>query len=91
MRHEFTYANAGKTTLRVTAIKSGCVCCTAASATRKIVAPGEKGAVVMRVDVRGKDLPLAKPVIVMTDDGRSTPLVIHVDTVDGKPVKVRRR
>lgn len=90
MKHEFAYTNAGRTTVRVTGIKSGCACCTAAHATIKVVAPGVTGKIVMRVDVGGRDIPLAKPVIVTTDDGMSTPLVIHVDTADGKPVKVPR-
>jgi molybdenum cofactor biosynthesis enzyme len=78
IRTQFPYRNAGKTPVRIESVRGVCVCCTAAYATKKKLAPGESGAVVVRVDFEKKPLPLVKPVTVKTDDGRTTVLVVEV-------------
>ena len=88
MEHEFAYTNAGNKAVRITEIKKGCACCTSVSMTRKTVEPGAAGVLNVRLNVAGQNLPVAKPVLVTTDDGKTTPIIIHVDTQDGKPVKV---
>ena len=78
VRREFPYRNAGKTPVRIESVRGVCVCCTAAYATKKKLAPGESGAVVVKVDFEKKPLPLLKPVTVTTDDGQTTVLMVEV-------------
>ena len=78
VRREFPYRNTGKTPVRIESVRGVCVCCTAAYATKKKLAPGESGAVVVRVDFEKKPLPLMKPVTVKTDDGQTTVLMVEV-------------
>ncbi len=75
---QFSYRNAGRTAVRIKSVRGACVCCTAAYATKKKLAPGESGAVVVRVDFEKKPLPLVKVVNVTTDDGETVPLVVEV-------------
>ena len=82
-RAEFGFTNKGKSVARITSVKSGCTCCTSAKVDKKTFAPGERGAVAVKVDVRGKQVPLIKPVIVGTDDGQFATLLIEVSTPDG--------
>ena len=45
----------------------------------------------MMVDVRGKEVPILKPVLVQYADGSEpTPLILEVQTADAKPIKVPR-
>jgi len=83
IRAEFPYRNAGKTTIRFESVRGACICCTSATATKKLLGPGERGAVVVKVDVEKKPLPLVKPVTVKTDDGQIT--VLMVEIVSPKP------
>lgn len=78
VKTEFTYRNAGKVPVRIESVRGVCVCCTAAYATRKKLAPGESGAVVVRVDFEKKPLPLTKVVTVKTDDGETVALIVEV-------------
>jgi hypothetical protein len=78
VKTEFSYRNAGKTPVRIESVRGVCVCCTAAYATKKKLAPGERGAVVVKVDFEKKPLPLVKPVTVTTDDGQTTVLMVEV-------------
>jgi hypothetical protein len=87
---EFHYKNASKAPQKITQLKGACVCCTSARATKKDLAPGESGIVRMRVDFRGKTLPMAKAVTVTTDDGQTIALVLEVTTPEGKPVVIPR-
>ena len=48
VRREFPYRNTGKTPVRIGSVRGVCVCCTAAYATKKKLAPGESDAVVER-------------------------------------------
>jgi hypothetical protein len=82
-RTQFAFTNKGKTTARITSVKSGCACCTSAKAEKLVFAPGERGAIAVRVDVSGKQLPMIKPVIVGTDDGSFATLLVEVTTPDG--------
>ena len=75
---EFSFRNTGKVPVRIESVRGVCVCCTAAFATKKKLAPGESGAVVVRVDFEKKPLPLMKPVTVKTDDGQTTVLMVEV-------------
>ena len=75
---EFPYRNTGKTPVRIESVRGVCVCCTAAYATQKKLAPGESGAVVVKVDFEKKPLPLMKAVTVKTDDGQTTVLMVEV-------------
>jgi hypothetical protein len=83
VRAEFPFRNTGKTPVRIESVRGACVCCTAASATKKLLAPGESGAVVVKVDLERKRLPLVKPVTVKTEDGQMT--VLMVEIVAAKP------
>ena len=85
---DFGFVNKGKSPVRITSVKSGCACCTSAKAKKVSFAPGERGAVAVKVDVRGKDVPLTKPVIIGTDDGKFTTLLVEVATQDGRTVSV---
>jgi hypothetical protein len=87
-RAQFGFTNKGKATARITSVKSGCACCTSAKAEKLIFAPGERGAIAVRVNVTGKQLPLIKPVIVGTDDGNFSTLLVEVKTPDGTPKNV---
>jgi hypothetical protein len=78
VRREFPYRNTGKTPVRIESVRGVCVCCTAAYATKKKLAPGESGVVVVKVDFEKKPLPLMKPVAVKTDDGHTTVLTVEV-------------
>ena len=78
VKTEFVYRNTGKTPVRIESVRGVCVCCTAAYATKKKLAPGESGGVVVRVDFEKKPLPLVKPVTVKTDDGQTTVLIVEV-------------
>ena len=45
----------------------------------------------MMVDVRGKDVPMAKSVLVQfADKSTPIPLIVDIKTVDGKTVRVPR-
>jgi hypothetical protein len=83
LRTEFAFTNKGKATARITSVKSGCKCCTSAKTAKLVFAPGERGAVAVRVDVSGKQLPMVKPVVVGTDDGSYVTLLVDVTTPDG--------
>jgi hypothetical protein len=78
VRAEFPYRNSGKTQLRIESVRGACVCCTAASATKKVLAPGESGMVVVTVGIENKRFPLLKPVTVKTDDGQTSVLMVEV-------------
>jgi hypothetical protein len=78
VRTQFPYRNAGRAPVRIESVRGVCVCCTAAHATKKLLAPGESGAVVMRVDFENKPLPLAKTVTVKTDEGATTVLTVEI-------------
>ena len=78
VKTEFPYRNAGKSPVRIESVRGVCVCCTSAYATKKKLAPGESGVVVVRVDFEKKPLPLVKPVTVKTDDGQTTVLIVEV-------------
>jgi len=78
VRREFPYRNTGKAPVRIESVRGVCVCCTAAYATRKKLAPGESGEVVVKVDFEKKPLPLVKAVTVKTDDGQTTVLMVEV-------------
>ena len=82
-RAQFGFVNKGKSAMRITSVKSGCACCTSAKADKKVFAPGERGAIAVKVDVRGKQVPLIKPVIVGTDDGKFATLLVEVTPKDG--------
>lgn len=89
-RAEFGFINKGKSTARITSVKSGCTCCTSAKAKKMVFGPGERGAISVKVDVRGKQVPLIKPVVVGTDDGKFQTLLIEVATKDGESQNVPR-
>lgn len=78
VKTEFSYRNISKVPVQIESVRGVCVCCTAAYATKKKLAPGERGAVVVRVDFEKKPLPLIKPVTVKTDDGQTTVLIVEV-------------
>ena len=82
-RAQFGFINRGKTTTKITEVKSGCACCTSAKADKMVFAPGERGAIAVKVDVRGKQIPLMKPVVVTTDDGKVATLLVDITTSDG--------
>lgn len=84
----FGFTNKGKEPVKITSVKSGCACCTSAKADKKVFVPGERGAISVRVNVQGKQLPLIKPVIIGTDDGKFTTLLVEVKTADGQSVTV---
>lgn len=83
-RAEFVFANKGKSPVRITSVKSGCTCCTSAKAKKMDFAPGERGAIAVKVDLRGKEVPIVRPVVVGTDDGKFATLLVEVNTPDGK-------
>ena len=83
IRAEFPHRNTGKTPVRFESVRGACVCCTSATATKKLLGPGESGAVVVKVDLERKRFPLVKPVTVKTDDGQMT--VLMVEIVSAKP------
>ena len=85
---QFAFTNTGKEKVKLTDVRGGCTCCTGASPSKWVIAPGEKATITMRVDVSGKHLPTVKPVAVVADDGSITTLLIEVATADGKPLKV---
>ena len=87
---EFAFTNTGKSSIRILEVKSGCACCTSASVKKVAFAPGETAAVSVKINVRGKEVPIIKPVIVQTDDGKYTTLLVEVTTPDGQRVKVPR-
>ena len=78
VKTEFSYRNTGRAAVRIESVHGVCVCCTAAYATKKKLAPGESGAVVVRVDFEKKPLPLVKVVTVKTDDGETVALIVEV-------------
>ena len=78
VKTEFSYRNTGKSPVRIESVRGVCVCCTAAYATKKKLAPGESGAVIVKVDFEKKPLPLVKAVTVKTDDGQTTVLIVEV-------------
>ena len=78
VKTEFTYRNTGTAPVRIESVRGVCVCCTSAYATKKKLAPGESGAVVVRVDFEKKPLPLTKVVTVKTDDGETVALIVEV-------------
>jgi len=78
VKTEFVYRNTSTKAVRIESVRGVCVCCTAAYATKKKLAPGESGSVVVRVDFEKKPLPLVKPVTVKTDDGETVVLIVEV-------------
>jgi hypothetical protein len=78
VRAEFPFRNSAKTPVRIESVRGVCVCCTSASATKKVLAPGESGAVIVKVDVERKRFPIVKPVTVKTDDGQTTVLLVEI-------------
>jgi hypothetical protein len=82
-RAQFGFINKSKATARITSVKAGCACCTSAKADKMVFAPGERGAIAVKVDVRGKQVPLIKPVVVTTEDGKVATLLVEVTTADG--------
>ena len=78
VKTEFTYRNTGTVPVRIESVRGVCVCCTSAYATKKKLAPGESGVVVVRVDFEKKPLPLVKVVSVKTDDGETVALIVEV-------------
>ena len=78
VKTEFSYRNTGKVPVRIESVRGVCVCCTSAYATKKKLAPGESGVVVVRVDFEKKPLPLVKVVSVKTDDGETVALIVEV-------------
>jgi hypothetical protein len=84
----FPFANTGTVKVKLNDVKGGCSCCTAASPSKWVIAPGEKATITMRVDLSGKQLPAVKPVAVIADDGSVTTLLLEIGTADGKPLKV---
>ena len=89
-RAQFGFVNKGKSSARITSVKSGCTCCTSAKAEKLVFAPGERGAIAVKVDTRGKQVPMIKPVIVGTDDGKFQTLLVEVTTKDGASTTVPR-
>ena len=90
-RAEFPFKNTGTTKVSISEIKTGCACCTTGKVKKWHYEPGEAGVVQMAVDVRGKDVPLAKPVLVEFADGsQPVSLILEVRTADGKSLKVPR-
>ena len=90
-RAEFPFKNTGNSTVSITQIQTGCACCTTGKVTKWHYAPGETGQVEMMVDVRGKEVPIAKSILVQFADGSDpSPLILEVKTADAKPVKVPR-
>lgn len=87
---EFSCKNTGKSPVKFSDIRGACVCCTSAHATKKVLAPGESGTVVLRVDFRGKTLPLTKGVTVTTDDGEIEILLLKITTPDGKEIPISK-
>lgn len=87
---KYNFTNTGKEQIRIMDVKSGCACCTSAKADKVAYKPGEHGSVTVRLDVRGKDVPIIKPVVVTTDDNKVTTLLLEVKTKDGQTVKVPR-
>jgi hypothetical protein len=82
-RAQFGFTNKGKSVTKITSVKAGCACCTSAKADKMVFAPGDRGAIAVKVDVRGKQVPLLRPVVVGTDDGKFVTLLIDVKTSDG--------
>ncbi len=90
-RAEFPFKNTGTTKVSISEIKTGCACCTTGKVSKWHYAPGESGTVQMMVDVRGKEVPIVKPVLVEYSDGSApTPLLLEVKTADGKSLKIPR-
>ncbi len=87
---QFPYKNAAKVAQKITQLKGACICCTSASASKKDLAPGDTGIIRMRVDLRGKTLPMAKALTVTTDDGQIVSLVVAIRTPDNAPVTIPR-
>jgi hypothetical protein len=85
---EFTFTNKGKSPVRITSVKSGCACCTSAKAKKMLFAPGERGAIAVKVNVRGKQVPITRPVLIGTDDGKFSTLLVQITTKDGQTVLV---
>ena len=78
VKTEFSYRNTSKVPVRIESVRGACVCCTSAYATKKKLAPGESGAVVVRVDFEKKPLPIVKVVTVKTDEGETVALIVEV-------------
>jgi hypothetical protein len=87
---EFAYRNASKTPQKIIQLKGSCACCTGASASKKNLQPGDSGIVRMRVDLRGKNVPIAKAITVTTDDGEIVSLVLRVATPGEQTVSIPR-
>ncbi len=84
----FGFTNKSKSPARITSVKAGCSCCTTAKAIKTDFAPGERGAIAVKINVQGKQVPLIKPVVVTTDDGKVATLLIEVTTADGSTQNV---
>ncbi|MEQ1751207.1 MAG: DUF1573 domain-containing protein [Prosthecobacter sp.] len=78
IRTEFPHRNTGKAPVRFESVCGACICCTSASATKKLLEPGESGVIVVKVDLERKRFPLVKPVTVKTDDGQTTVLILEI-------------
>ena len=84
----FAFVNKSKSSARIKSVKAGCACCTTAKAPKMVFAPGERGAIAVKVNVQGKQVPLIKPVVVTTDDGQVSTLLVEVTTADGSTKNV---
>lgn len=90
-RVEFPFRNTGKTAVKIADIQTGCACCTTGKVKKRDYAPGESGTLEMMIDVRGKDVPMAKSVVVhFADKSEPTSLIVDIKTEDGKTVSVPR-
>lgn len=90
-RAAFAFKNTGKTPVTITDIKTGCACCTIGRVKKRDYAPGESGRLEMAIDLRGKEAPVVKPVIVEVSGGDApTTLILEVKTPRDAVVKIPR-
>ncbi|MEK0449024.1 MAG: hypothetical protein RL088_1292 [Verrucomicrobiota bacterium] len=90
-RGAFAFKNTGKTPVTITDIKKGCACCTIGRVKKRDYAPGESGRVEMAIDLRGKEAPVIKPVVVEVSGGDTpTTLILEVTTPRNAVVKIPR-
>jgi len=90
-RAAFAFTNTGKTRVTIADIKTGCACCTIGRVTKREYAPGESGRVEMAIDLRGKEAPVVKPVVVEVSGGDApTTLILEVKTPRNAVVRIPR-
>lgn len=90
-RAAFAFTNTGKTRVTIADIKTGCACCTIGRVKKREYAPGESGRVEMAIDLRGKEAPVVKPVVVEVSGGDApTTLILEVKTPRNAVVKIPR-